>query len=373
MISLVLAATLLTIPPSVPGARQNTVDATSSPAGVRLVWSEGNDTIGTTVIEPSGTFATPARLKGQDGVDVGSPHVACSDRDCLAVWLQARSKVVGRFIGSDESVFTIASRAANTIEDVAIAWTGTDYVVAWSGAVYPGGGAARVNTSGVVTLLNVASGLRSSWSSLDVAPIANDALIAWTERDDSFNGSIATWIEVARASDPKNVVTIAKIQTGLWPGNAGLLFLRDPRLACTSERCVLTWTLQYGPGRGSETHFEEFATTLADVLRPFDENRAPAPSIGYLVTTWNVIQSVPLWAGAHFRIVAGANAMEERLVTDSIIGSPISIGPPAGEPPLSIDALPLTASSHVIAYTRNRHLNVWIVRDPSQRRRAVRR
>ncbi|HSP34330.1 MAG TPA: hypothetical protein VLU46_08450 [Thermoanaerobaculia bacterium] len=384
MIAILLLATLFsTIPPITPGAAQTSVAATSTTAGVRLIWAEDNRTIRTTVIHADRSIDTPEDWNVSDAT-AASPHIGCSDSDCLAVWLEESAgtmNVVGRFLASPVS-FTIAQRGPTSVSDVAVAWTGVDYVVVWSGNPNPNssspdaGGAARVNTAGVVMALNAPRALRRSWSSPDVAALPNDALIAWTEWIPQTNGSTVTNVELARASGPTNVRTVATIQV-LDLGNYGLRFLRDPRIACDDTQCVLTWTLQNGPGRGSETHFERFSTTLADLQPTIDENRVWWPEGIYFASSQYVIHTLSLWDSARFRLVSGLYDVEERvLLGDSTITAPISNGVAGWRAPLSLAAARLTPETHVVAYTREgtsaAELVVWIVKDPTERRRAAR-
>ncbi len=379
VIPVLLAATLLTIPPASSGASQRSVDALPSPAGVRLVWSEGDDAIRSTVVDPDGTIEPVVRIDSADGATVASPHVACGAGDCLAAWLESdatRLSVIARFIGSGEP-FTIATNSLKSIDDIALAWTGTDYVVAWSGSVpiLSAGGAARVTTSGTILPLSGPPGLRASFSSPDVAPLDNDALIAWSEWVPDPLGLTTTRIEVARASEIAAVKTIATMRV-TDNGNAGQRYVLDPRLMCDAGACLLTWTLRNGPGRGSETHFAQFAPALDDI-QPIDE--PPPFTLPFLGTFGYLIHSVPLWDGTHFRIVSGVYDVEERVVYGNELGSALTIGAASSDVAVSIDAAQLNERSHIVAYTQHtlsdgypERLYVWIVSDSMQRRRAVR-
>lgn len=383
MIPALAVATLLAIPPATPNAPQRAVDAVTTTAGVRLVWAEGDDAILSTVVSADGTVEPVVRLDMVDGATVASPHVACDGDNCLVAWLESSARtmsVTARFIDSDEP-FTITITGLKAIDDIALAWTGTDYVVAWSGSVpiVAAGGAVRVTTAGTILPINAPAGLRASWSTPDVAPLENDALIAWSEWVPDPVGLTTTRIEVARASEMTAVKTIATIRVG-DNGNAGLRYVRDPRLTCVAGACLLTWTRKNGPGRGSETHFAQFAPTLEDI-QPIDELQVSwSPfTVPFLGTFGYLIHSVPLWDGTRFRIVSGVYDVEERVVYGNALGSAVPVGTASSEVAVSIDAAQLTTRSHVVAYTEHtlsdgypEVLYVWIVSDSMQRRRAVR-
>jgi hypothetical protein len=226
-----------------------------------VVWIEANQVrlarvgFDGTLPDGAGLIVSPS-----DGVQ-SLPHIAFGGTNYLVVWVEGNS-VRGRFFAPSGAfvgtAFTI--RDGVWFPGLAVTPLPTEFLVAWSGDP----AAAAVSAAGVVRV----KADTGSYGEMAVAAAGDSALIAYGTSLALGVGPVWTGIGTMRLRGytATNTSTIATKTTGV--GNAGQIFLRNPRVAATPGGFLLGWTQQNGPGRGSEAYVATLDDTGARTSEP---------------------------------------------------------------------------------------------------------
>src|SRR5436190_11125432 len=242
ILSLLLAAQIAVSSPGTTSQTQPWVDADSQQAVV--VWLETGQ-IRFSRIRFDGTRLDDGRPVSTRGLN---PRIASNGLNHLIVWVD-NSDVMGRFLSPDGAFVgdAFAITDIHTADFAAVAWVGSRYVVVWSG---PDAGAAEVRSSQSLDTFKIFGTDKTIVGDISVTPAGgDDAMIAYNTQDSAINFPITTTISTLlwqpMSEDPATPHIIAT-QTTNNVGNAGLIYVRTPRIAVHGDGFLLGWTQQNG-------------------------------------------------------------------------------------------------------------------------------